>query len=552
MSQKSPRPRSVWSARYFGVAAVVYVMVGTAALWLLSPRVPYADQWRHYARLLSEPFAAGVFTADNGHAEVLPNLIRLADLRWCGGHELLQILTTGISAIAALLLLLSIVRRDPSLDPVGKSAAAFCLAFGLFWLGNMHALTLPGDGVHVYLVLLCVALALRLIAGDTTPTRWRFALAALLCCVASFTFGSGMASFIALATLLWPQRGGLRRIALLGLVALAALSLYLSLPDATHTPQSGVSHPLQSTQHFLQILGMPFVSLFWPLLDPAAAAAVPGPLRGIALATANFWTAHGGSIRTSVFPQALIGTAMLGATITATWRMRQSGNAARLGIALAWFGIACAGLIALARGSYFDAHPEQIYALRYLPWIGIAWCGLLLAGIARMPCSRPTYALALCLPLLALPSEWGLLKLAQHVQAVAEDSALGAAVGVLPADLPLGETRLEDVRAALPELRTANTAMFAWLASAALRHSLPANAHRLIAAGVDADRVTNVLGANAMRLRADFPSPVCAQHALVAVDGVSVGLLRRTDREGWRGFAAADAAAGFQFYALCE
>ncbi|MBS0486321.1 MAG: hypothetical protein JSS13_03190, partial [Proteobacteria bacterium] len=454
---------------------------------------------------------------------------------------------------AALLLLLSIVWRDSSLDPVAKSAATFCLAFGLFWLGNMHALTLPGDGVHVYLVLVCVALALRLVvAPDAKPAQGRFALAAMLCCVASFTFGSGMASFIALATLLWPQHGGTRRLIQLGLVAMAALSLYLLLPGARHMPQSGVLHPLQSAQYSLQILGIPFVYLFWPLLDPAAAAAVPGPLHGIALTTADFWTANYGSIRTSIFPQALIGTGVLCATVAATWRLRESGNAARVGITLAWFGIACAGLIALARGSYFDAHPEQVYALRYLPWIGIAWCGLLLAGIARTTCAQPVYALVLCLPLLALPSELGLLKLAQHVQSVAEDSALGAAVGVLPADLPLGETRLEDVRAALPALRAANTAMFAWPASAALRHSLPANAHRLVAASVDVDTVTNVLGANAIRLRAEFSTPACAQHVLAAVDGVFVGLLRRADWEEWRGFVAADATTGFDFYALCN
>ena len=64
-----------WIARAIATAAVAYIAAALAAAWAWSPRVPYADAWRHYARLIDEPFAQGVLTADNGHPEVFANLV---------------------------------------------------------------------------------------------------------------------------------------------------------------------------------------------------------------------------------------------------------------------------------------------------------------------------------------------------------------------------------------------------------------------------------------------------------------------------------------------
>ena len=547
------QPRRDFHAHYLQAAGLIYAVAGLAALWLLSPRVPYADQWRHYARLLRESVATGVLTADNGHPEVLPNLIRLADLRWCGGHEVLQLICAGVCAIAGLLLLLDIVRRDVALDVRTRAGMTFCLAFGWFWLGNEHALTVPCDCVHVYLVLLCLALALRLALVDSAQRPMRLVFAAALCGVATFTFGSGIATFAALAAAVFAfRRDVVPRIGVLGAIALATLLLYLTLPNAVHESEGGELHPIQAIVRLLQVLGAPFMYLFWPLLDPSVALAVPAPFRGIALTCANFWLEHVGDIRTSVFPQAAFGALMLIATSVATWRARAAGGAARLGVALAWFGIACAALIVLARAAYFDLYPGQIYALRYLPWSDVAWSGLLLTILARPPKMRFVYALVLCLPLVALPSEVGLFRLAQRTRDVAEAGALGAVVGVLPPDLSLGETQLDDVRAALPLLRSAKTAMFAWPAGAELQQPLPADARALSAAAIGAEAVSNLLGADATRLHTRLATPACGTPVLVAVGGVVVGLLRRTDDDMWSGFALAGPASDFHLYTLCR
>ena len=537
--------RAVWLSRAAALAAVFYTVCGVAALWLLSPRVPYGDQWRHYGRLLTQPFAHAVLAAENGHAEILPNLVRWIELHWCGGHETLQIVCAGLLALATLLVLLHGVARERALAPEARAAAALTLAFGVFWLGNVHALTVVTDAVHVYLVLLCVVLAAQLVAAARVRT---FAICAL-CVVASFSFGSGLASIPALAVVLL-MRGAFRPVAALIVTAAAIAALYLLLPAAARDA-SGLPNPVQATQLTAQVLGAPFVYLFWPLLDPAAANAVPGPMRGVALTAANFWSAHCGDIRTSVWPQAAFGYAMIAATLYATVRRARGGANASVGLVLAWFGIGCAVLIAAARATYFGEHVDQIYALRYLPWTCVGWSGLALAWIARTQQPRGALIAVLLLALIAIPSQLGLLRLAAHVRDVAEDTALDLAVGVLPADQALGETQLDDVRSALPALREAHTAMFAWRemqwldqtpSSLGLTNGTP-EAQPAANAWSDSDGV---------RLHA--PSfEACGERVLAVHDGLVAGLLRRDGTNAWRGVARGTAVAPqWYLYTSCD
>jgi hypothetical protein len=311
---------------------------------------------------------------------------------------------------------------------------------------------------------------------------------------------------------------------------------------------------LQLLQIPLQSLGAPFVYLFWPLLDPAAAAAVPAPLRTLAQSAAGLWIQGFGDIRRSVFPQAAIGAAMLGLTMWLTWRAARqpARRGLRLGIALAWFGVACAVLIGLARRGYFIAHPEQIYALRYLPWSSLAWGGLLLAGVMQVR-ARAAIVLTLLLPMLALPSEFGMLVLARKVQDVAEDTAIGAAVGVLPAGDVLGETDIDDLRSALPALYDAHTAIFAWPETELLGASAPANIAPLAAINVTAEPVVNRLAGDGTQIAVQFSSSPCTPRVLVASGGRAIGLLRRARDGAWRGVARGRVARDeVTFYSSCD
>src|SRR5262249_26054644 len=153
------------------------VLVGLGALVWLTPRVPYADEWRQFTRLLSEPFGRAVLSVDNGHAEILPNALRWADLRLARGHEGLILFGALAFLVATCAWLWRTLRRDATLDATQRAAAAFVLAFALFWLGNVHALAVLEDAAHVAPLLLLIFFALTAASTDA-PLRWP-ALAAI-------------------------------------------------------------------------------------------------------------------------------------------------------------------------------------------------------------------------------------------------------------------------------------------------------------------------------------------------------------------------------------
>jgi hypothetical protein len=372
---------------------------------------------------------------------------------------------------------------------------------------------------------------------------------------ATFSFGSGVASFAALFALLFVRRSPTRQWLLALIATVATLLAYFALDNA------GGAHaldPFGVALTSLRLLGAPFVYLFWPLLDPAAAAASPAPLQGALLTIANAWTAQFGDIRHSVFPQAVLGALAVALTVAFGLRLRRaSRNAARtacLGFALACFGIAVAALIALARQDYFAVYDDQIIAPRYLPWSSLCWAGLLIAAFAQMRAPRRAALLALTLALVALPSEIGMGALARRVREVAEDAALYAAVGVAPLSVSLGEaTSIEDLRPALPLLRDARAAVFAWPEYALLGERVPADRLPLVAFGVTAQPLVNSFEGEGTRIVAQFSVAPCAPRVVVASGGHAIGLLRRSTDEAWRGVARGHVSSPeLSFYSLCR
>lgn len=551
----TPRSRAL-TAALVG-ATLAYAGAGVLAMLLFAPRVPYADQWRHYEHLLRMPFPHNVFEVDGGHVEVLPHLLRLADLRFFGASEWLQIVAGTLLALMAAGLLAYTIWRDRTLSRPIRIACMFGAVLGVFWLGNLRALTQSGDSVHVYLVLTCLAAATGLLLrGATRATTSRDVLAASLwCTLATFTFGTGVASFAALIALLFARRSAPRQWLLVLLAGNATLLAYFALGGARN---AHALDPFVAALTMLRLLGAPFVYLFWPLLDATAAAASPAPLQGTLLAIANAWTGQFGDIRRAVFPQAAIGALAVALALAFGLRLRRArpdaAPAACLGLALACFGIAIAALIAVARQAYFADYEDQIIAPRYLPWSSLCWAGLLIAALARMRTPRRAAFLALMLALVALPSEIGMGALARRVREVAEDAALYAAVGVAPNSVSLGEaTSVEDLRPALQALRGARAAVFAWPESALLGEKLPADLSPLVASGVTAEPVVNRFDGDGMRIFARFELTPCAPRVLVASSGRVVGLLRRSTDGAWRGVArGAVSAAEISFYAICR
>lgn len=527
------------------VATLLVAIAGVASMLLAAPRVPYADAWRLYAKLLEQPFPTGVTSADNGHRELLPNAVRWVEIHLLGGDQTLGIVLGALLAIAAAAVWLRTIAQAP-LSPAACAAAGLIVALGLFWLGNERALAHAHESVRVYLIVLCLLLALKRTAGGRVDAR-TVAGAAALALLATLTFGSGIASFGAVAIVMLLGRATRAAWGVWATGLVIALGLYLGGASSAVTGTMTID-PVGQLALLVRWLASPFVYVFWPLLDPEIAALVPGtPLRAMASAVATTFTAHVGPVGTAVWPQALIGSAGLASLSIASWRAwRRPADtvpARRVALGVAWFGLAVGGLIALSRAAYFVEFPDQLHAPRYLPWSSLFWAGLLsaaLLGPGRWP--RPTVALLVAA--IVAPSSLWMAELARSMQRTAERTATAAVVGLVPDSQPLGETVASELAAALPALRRDGLGPYARPEARCLGRVLREDAIVTVRARDWTTLATaNRIGAAGRLVR--FTVSDAAHGPLLIVDaaGVLIGLAlpdRARGRDAWEGWIAPD------------
>ncbi|GAB3307284.1 hypothetical protein [Luteimonas notoginsengisoli] len=535
--------------------ALFYLLAGVAAMWWLAPRVPYADGWRLLGHFLQAPFPQDILAPDNGHHEVLPNAVRVIELHAFAAQQWLQVVV-GIALALTTVLVFWRGIRGLAAAPA-RSAALLAVVLGVFWLGNIRALAHGNESVHAYCVTLFLAIGLHVLSRERGGRDGVVdaALAAACGLAAAFSFGSGIACFAGFAAVLalrrapWPQWIALAAGLLLALVLLHFDGGSGALPALA---------PLRQGETLLRWLAGPFVYAAWPLLDTQLAAQVPVTAARVpAQAIAHAYEGAFGPVLLARWPHLLFGLAGLAWLAVLAWRAwRDRASAAMAGIGLAGIGLACfaaavGAMIALVRIDYFSVHPGQLLAPRYVVWSSLFWAGLLLATAAQA--RRPARALALVVlvAITLLPSQLWMAKLGGGMQAVAGQTGLAAAVGVVEPSLPLGETVPEELAAALPSARAARVAVFAWPETQWLGHRPEADAmHPLDARDVEVAVVDNRLdpGARGRRVRFVLDDAPGERVLLLDGDGMVRGLAMR-DRErgcwiGWmRGPGVADGIA---------
>jgi hypothetical protein len=192
----------------------------------------------------------------------------------------------------------------------------------------------------------------------------------------------------------------------------------------------------------------------------------------------------------------------------------------------AWFGLGVAGVVSLSRLGYFDVHPGQIYANRYLPWSCLFWAGLVLIALGRprveatgaRETARPWVLAAVTFfAVAALAGNWSWMQWSRFAQTLIRHQASAVLTAVYSASLYQGETVPEEVKAGLPRVREARIAMFAHPAAGRLGTrpcELPAElfpaevaatAKPFVSeAGVPALEIAAALPPGYPRIRADF------------------------------------------------
>jgi len=519
--------------------ALAYAGIGLLMMLLASPKVPYADPWRFLASYLETPFPANVLTADNGHREVLPNLVRLAELHWCDGNQWLQI---GVGLALAVATVFLLVRSLGGAEPSVRAAATALVCIGVFWLGNARKLAHGNESVAMFFVLGLLVVGLRRLVvmprDGNAASVWFAAGAGLL---ATLSFGSGIASFAAFAAVLVLQRApGRHWLPIVVGGVFAATALLLGGPGESAAAQIA---PVRQFDQLLRWLGAPFVWVLSPWLDAQHAARLPTDLLRVpTLAIATQMEHAFGERLAARWPAAAFGGAGLLWLVIATWRAWQrtdSRPAERLALGLAWFGCAVGVLVVTLRLTYFHVHPEQLTSGRYVPWSMLLWTGLLLGFVLRPGRSvRTATWTVLGVAMLLAPSQVWTGRAAWKQQRTAELTALGAAVGVLDRHYDLGESVAADLLAAVPRLRAAQKSMFAWPETQALGTRPGPDA--LVSVAVrefEIERVSNLFGPVGSGVKFQAEGAPGSRLVLVDATGTVRGLaVRLAFDELWRGW----------------
>lgn len=468
-----PPPR--WAPVLLFALAAVWLLGALAALANFALRYPAFDQYRLYTYYLGMDFPASALQLENGHRPILPALVRIAELHWGVADQKLQSIVAVLLALGTLATVAVTAWRERR-SALSAATIVLLATLGLFWLGYARMMIHGYEMLHVHLISLSLVLALACVqrAGRGQPIRF-MALAGLLALAATFSFGPGIACFAAVLVLAAVKRMPPRSLILPALLMGLALLAYLGgLPGEAGVRASLALRPLDNLKAGLQWLASPFFHAWLGFAEPGMLGWNPGtrPEEKPLLESAKLlaaWLGPDWKLRAGL----LIGLAGLAGwswQLLRAWRNPQAlGGIGALALGLSSFGLAVGAIIALARLAYFDVHPGQLMADRYLPWPGLFWLGLALAGADRAaesaaPVPRaaaPLLAVALFLAL--LPSHRGQVGWSAAVHRGNQQSAVAAQLGIWDTErFPREQdASRRDVETTLALLRERRLSMFA-------------------------------------------------------------------------------------------
>ena len=460
---------------------LVYLVSGLVTIYDIGWRQPIFDQLRLYPLYIDLPFPENVLQLENGHRPIVPALLRVAELRWFGGDQRLQILVGALLALAAVTAVWLAALRSPQLSAGQRCAGAAVAAIAVFWLANARMLLHGNESVHAYLVVLMAVVATALVWRSAGRPRGLPSLLLAMACgmVATCSFGPGVAVpclVVLLALLFGAGWRDALIVAVFGFLLLYAYTHWL--PGADGVRSSIAVRGLDNLRVMALWMNSPWISLglgaLTPGFAPEAATAVDGSWVALPWQLLARRLSPGTAYGVLLLICSALGLFALLSTMRSSLRL-MGARRSRIsplfvtGIGLAWFGLGVTVLISLSRLTYFDEHPGEVLADRYLLWPCLLWAGVFLQWVAspEAPHDRHRGAiaclLAVAVGLAALPAHrhgtgWG-----AEVFAIAERSAVAARMGIEDPDWTAddGASSLADKRRAVELFRQHRVAMFA-------------------------------------------------------------------------------------------
>ncbi|MEO7064884.1 MAG: hypothetical protein ABI082_14060 [Dokdonella sp.] len=459
------------------MAATIWLWTSLVAIANFAFRYPAFDQFRLYRIYLGMPFPANAIQVENGHRPILPALVRIAEIHWFAADQIMQIAVGCTAALLALALILVTITREHAMPMVTRAAACALSVVALFWLGNARMLMHGNELVHAYFVVLFTVLAVLAVnvARRRQPTIW-MGWAGLSCVAATFSFGTGMASFGAVLGLGLIVGLRLRDLAIPAALLVASLAVYLlGLPGNGGIRNTLLFDPAGNLAVLARWLSAPWMRAWLGHADPSIepwlqSSMLSFPL-GYALVSTARWLSTPFGALAAMRESAIVGSMGVCAFIVESvhaWRHGRELTSTRvLALGLSAFAFGAAVIVCFGRLHLFEVSPDQVFADRYLPWSCLFWLGLALytVGSEKRPTAWSTvgFVCATLLTMLILaPSHRSLAGWSATVSRHIQQSAVAAQLGVWDAQrFEDPSASNEDVKTTLDLMRQQHLSMFA-------------------------------------------------------------------------------------------
>ncbi len=456
--------------------AAYYTLTTSVAIWHLGWSEMFADQFTQYTRLLELPFPDNVIAPDNAHRQITSNLVRLADIHWGGGDQLIGVVTGLCLLLATLVILVVRLLGDRAHDLYFRFAAVTLAAVALMWMGSARMQFHGNESVQVYLVMVCALVVITCVENlRARPALMTSAIALAASYAAMLSFGTGVGVFGLLVAMMLIRRVALRWMLPTALIGSLGVFAYMFLmPGADGVRGSLTLAPLEVGRNAATWLSSFWVTSWLSFAD-AGTAGFNADLMSQSRSGAVLVTTARAVFVVTGQPPLLslafaIGAAGLGLLAILTWRAwRQPDNVTRieaLGLGLSLFAASVAVLVALGRSQLFAQLPDQLLADRYVQWTNLFWLGLALALGARIANRQSgiaaCVAMALLVSAMVYPTHWLWYGWASTVERGIERRAAEAQVGVIAQGMfgHYALSRVEVVKSAIVILRHHQVGMF--------------------------------------------------------------------------------------------
>jgi len=372
----------------FALAALYFALNTLCAIINFGWREPMFDQWREYETFLGLPFPQNVLQQVAGHRPILPNLVRVAEIRWFGADQSLQLVVGNLCAFLSAAILAGAAYGERKLPPVARWAGVMLAVLGLLWLGNARRLLHGTEALHGYMPTLAAVCACWFLyrARQRDSAVW-VGVACLACTIATFSFGLGLASFGSALVLGLLLRFSWRWLALVGACLALCVGLYVfALPGNEGVRQQLQINPLATIQLTAQWTAAPWHMGWLNLVSSARPPEYQTVPESFLLESARFMMdGLGISADQWCLALGLIGIGMFCILVA---RIFLRGDTATrletLAVGVGVYALGSALITVVARLDFLQHHRDQIFADRYLVWPSLFWCSLALLLLGTM------------------------------------------------------------------------------------------------------------------------------------------------------------------------